>query len=132
MKLARNIPVLLTGAFLLYACGKKEEAAPQATVAQPSDPLALGKEVYMGKGACFTCHGNEGKGDGPAGAALKPKPRNFAEAKWKYGTELEKVKNTIAKGSPGTSMAAYEGTLTPEEIDAVARYVLTLGGKPIQ
>lgn len=118
-------------ALVAVACGKKEE--PKAVETQAAvDPLALGKEVYMGKGACFSCHGNEGKGDGPAGAALKPKPRNFAEPKWKYGFELEKVKNTIAKGSPGTSMAAYEGTLTPEEIDAVARYVITLGGKEIK
>ena len=28
---------------------------------------------------CFTCHGMTGKGDGPAGAALTPPPRDFSK-----------------------------------------------------
>ncbi|MCZ7582047.1 MAG: c-type cytochrome [Deltaproteobacteria bacterium] len=36
---------------------------------------AKGKAVYLQY--CAACHGESGKGDGPAGAALNPKPRNF-------------------------------------------------------
>lgn len=115
--------LLIISAAVLAACGKKPEApAPQA-------PVALsGEAVYNEKG-CVTCHGPQGKGDGPAGAALKPKPRNFADAKWKNGTELAAVIKTIENGIPGSGMAPYKGALTDDEIKAVAEYVRKLGGK---
>jgi mono/diheme cytochrome c family protein len=36
-----------------------------------------GKQVYSQY--CATCHGPSGKGDGPAAAALNPKPRDFTD-----------------------------------------------------
>ncbi len=127
--IAKALMLLGTTALLAVACGKKQEAPAPAPAAEAAD---LGKEVYMGKGACFSCHGDQGLGNGPAGAALKPAPRNFTDAKWRYGTDLASVKNVIAKGSKGTSMVGYEATLSAEEIEAVAKYVLKLGGKAVQ
>jgi mono/diheme cytochrome c family protein len=46
-----------------------------------------GKAVYDGKGACASCHGPSGKGDGPAAAALKPKPRDFAAGTFALDTD---------------------------------------------
>ncbi len=121
--MTKYFPLILSAA-LLTACGKKPEEAPA-----PAAPAALsGETVYNEKG-CVTCHGPQGKGDGPVGAALKPKPRNFADAKWKNGTELAAVIKSIENGIPGTGMAAYKGSLTDEEIKAVAEYVRKLGGK---
>ncbi len=37
----------------------------------------MGKAVYTGKGACFTCHGISGKGDGPHGALFTRKPTDL-------------------------------------------------------
>ena len=59
---------------------------PQASqIIPPVDPktvmtpnpalLARGKALYAQ--TCATCHGAEGKGDGPGGKGLNPKPRNF-------------------------------------------------------
>ena len=39
--------------------------------------IAHGAKVY--KTNCSICHGDKGMGDGPAGMALVPKPRNFVE-----------------------------------------------------
>lgn len=119
--------ILLTmTAFALAAtaCGKKPEAetAPAATAA------VSGETLYNEKG-CGTCHGAQGKGDGPVGAALKPKPRNFADAKWKNGTDLASVIKTIENGIAGSGMAPYKGVLTDEEIKAVAEHVRKLGNK---
>jgi len=37
--------------------------------------VAHGKELFAQQ--CVSCHGVEGKGDGPAASALEPHPRNF-------------------------------------------------------
>lgn len=41
--------------------------------------LAAAKQNY--DTFCSRCHGDSGKGDGPAAATLKTKPRDFAECK---------------------------------------------------
>ncbi len=40
--------------------------------------LAAGKVIY--EADCAACHGPQGKGDGPASAALDPKPADLADA----------------------------------------------------
>ncbi|MDJ0787146.1 MAG: cytochrome c [Myxococcota bacterium] len=45
---------------------------------------AAGKALFAGMGTCWTCHGAEGTGDGPASAALDPKPRNLQEGVFAY------------------------------------------------
>lgn len=56
---------------------------------------------------CALCHGDKGLGDGAAGAALNPKPRNLVEGKWTQGIGKIAHFNVLTKGIPGTSMAAY-------------------------
>ncbi len=47
---------------------------------------------------CSLCHGAGGLGDGPAAAALKPKPRNFADAKWQKTVTDDYLKGVIVNG----------------------------------
>ncbi len=56
---------------------------------------------------CAMCHGNEGKGDGPAGQALKPPPRNMVEGKWTQGAGVMAHYKVIQNGIPGSSMASF-------------------------
>lgn len=69
------------------------------------DMAAHGAKIYAN--TCAICHGPKGAGDGPAGAALKPPPRNFIEGKWTVGGDSIKLFQTIQNGIPGTSMAAF-------------------------
>jgi len=39
--------------------------------------MAMGEQVVTEK--CVLCHGTSGKGDGPGGAALNPKPRDWTD-----------------------------------------------------
>jgi len=49
-----------------------------AVKAETKGDPAAGKEKY--DQICASCHGPGGKGDGPAAAALDPKPRDLSDA----------------------------------------------------
>lgn len=72
---------------------------------------------------CAACHGAEGRGDGPAGAALEPAPTDFHAVERYNGRSLLGLYTTITQGVDGTGMAAYEGTLSQEDRWALAFYV---------
>ncbi|HEY8270384.1 MAG TPA: cytochrome c [Pseudobdellovibrionaceae bacterium] len=89
--------------------GVTEPVFDIATVKEPwvknDQVVAYGKKIFATN--CAMCHGNEGKGDGPAGAALNPKPRNVVEGKWTQGNGAIAHFKVITNGIPGTSMAAF-------------------------
>lgn len=83
--------------------------------------------VDKGKGlyttVCASCHGENGFGDGAAGAVLNPKPRNFHEADgWKNGRKVFQMYKTLEEGIPGTAMPGYN-YMTAEERFAIIHYV---------
>lgn len=47
---------------------------------------------------CTSCHGAQGKGDGPAAVALFPKPRNFTDAAGMSKLSDSTIADTIKKG----------------------------------
>ena len=55
----------------------KEAASRQNPVPQDAAAVERGKQLFAQ--FCAGCHGKNGQGDGPAAAALKPKPTNLAE-----------------------------------------------------
>lgn len=85
-----------------------------------------GRDLYLSQ--CAGCHGDEGRGDGPAARFLYPRPRNFRSQPFKLGGSQEDVHRTVARGIVGTSMPAFAGVLADREIDAVASYVRSLAG----
>lgn len=69
--------------------------------------IAKGKELYNTN--CASCHGAAGKGDGPAGAALNPKARNFSATDgWTNGREFTGMWKTLQEGIAKNGMAAYD------------------------
>lgn len=129
--------VMLVGIITLAACGGSEsssnanENAPLAPV--PSEyaglmnPLgaeaaAEGAEVFRTN--CEMCHGPQGHGDGPAGQALDPQPRNLAELQTEAGDDF--LFWRISEGKPGTSMVAWKGILSEEQIWQTVSFIRTL------
>ena len=92
-------------------------AADQARAAAE----AAGRQVYETR--CTPCHGVGGAGDGPAAAAMEPKPRNFRDPGFWKGRSTEQLRLVVTQGRPGTLMAPFEGVLSRAEIDAVVAYV---------
>ncbi|MEN8161851.1 MAG: cytochrome c [Myxococcota bacterium] len=95
---------------------------------------AAGKKNY--DILCFTCHGATGKGDGPAGAALTPAPRDFSVGDFKFdadknGTAGEDndlklvIKNGAGAYGGNPSMAPW-GHLSDQDIDNIVAYVRSL------
>lgn len=88
--------------------------------------LEKGKAAYTTN--CLSCHGEKGDGKGPAGAYMKPAPRNFATDKFKAGDKVDAVFNTITKGLPNTAMVAF-GYLSEEDRWGLSYYVLSFRKK---
>ncbi len=94
------------------------------------DVVAKGKAVFEGKGTCFTCHGMSGKGDGDAGKALDPTPRDFTNAKFHELRTDGEMFWVIKNGSAGTGMIQYNPTMiNDEEAWQSIHYIRSLKGK---
>ncbi|HEY3270918.1 MAG TPA: cytochrome c [Geothrix sp.] len=96
------------------------------TVMTPNPALlARGKAIYAQ--TCATCHGPDGKGDGPGGKGLNPKPRNFTEnAAWKNGTRIEDIYKTLNEGIKSSAMVSYND-LSKKDRMALVHVVQSLG-----
>lgn len=75
---------------------------------------------------CSGCHGRRADGRGPQALNLKPKPQNLRNAQFvKYLTD-ERMYSSISGGVRGTSMAAFELTLSPNRRWNVIHYLRSL------
>ena len=80
---------------------------------------------------CASCHGPQGKGDGPRAAELNPRPRNYHTDKFRYGALASQIFNTITNGSPGTSMPSF-ALLPAQDRWALVHFVRTQIPNPPQ
>jgi mono/diheme cytochrome c family protein len=102
---------------------------------------AVAGDVAAGKAKydmfCLSCHGPAGKGDGPVGAALNPKPRDFSAAHFKFdadkdgtaGTDADLklvIKNGAAAYGGSPMMAPWGATLSEADLENVVAFVRSL------
>jgi mono/diheme cytochrome c family protein len=124
--------VFTLGVILISACNVSSTPAPTALpvpaeYAGLTNPLGAevavdGEKVF--KTNCAPCHGAKGHGDGPAGAALDPQPKNLADLQANAGDDY--LFWRISTGKPGTSMVAWRGILTDEQIWQTVAFIRTL------
>jgi high-affinity iron transporter len=72
---------------------------------------------------CSACHGPELDGNGPAGAALQPKPPSFKDAAFWKDRDESAVKAAIKNGKPGTAMMPF-AHLPDADIAAIVAYLV--------
>ena len=91
-----------------------------------ANPLQLKAGAGLFAQNCASCHGPGGKGDGPAGVTLSPRPRDLTALNtWKNGTRTSDIFRTISLGLPGTKMSSFD-FLLPQERLALAHLVASL------
>ncbi len=101
---------------------QKEEQGDAALIEQ-------GREIYVGAGLCYACHGNGGEGIPTLGA-------NLTDNEWLHNDgSMEGIVETILSGVPaeksstGTPMPPKGGSsITDDQVKAVAAFVLSLSG----
>ncbi|MFQ5449620.1 MAG: c-type cytochrome [Nitrospinaceae bacterium] len=116
--------------FIFAVAGEKRAAVPASTT-EPS--LEQGKKVYHRK--CAYCHGETGKGDGPAAPFTSPRPRNFTKGQYKIRTTPfgkiptdQDLFDMISHGMPGTTMPAWKH-LSPADRWSLVLYLKSLTKK---
>lgn len=96
------------------------------SIAEMKGDPASGKTIFEKN--CVTCHGAEGKGDGPAAIALNPKPKSFIDPIIVAKPDKE-LFDTITKGRPGTPMTSYEKILSEQQRWDVLAHIRSFGEK---
>jgi len=76
--------------------------------------IAAGKQLYAN--LCAACHGENGKGTvGP----------DLTASTYKYGKSRLDIAKSISEGRPN-GMPAFNGQITPEQVESLVEYILSL------
>jgi mono/diheme cytochrome c family protein len=93
---------------------------------------AAGRALYQQY--CSTCHGPQGKGDGPAASAMHPKPRDHTDGRYMNALSEAHLTTVISEGGAAVQrsplMPSWKGALTPQQIQDVIAYLRTLAVPP--
>ena len=86
--------------------------------------IVLGSEYDKGKAIfeekCMICHGTNGRGNGPAAAALSPPPKDFNKPEfWKQKNVDNIITNQIKNGKG--AMPAFD--LSEDQINAIIYFM---------
>jgi mono/diheme cytochrome c family protein len=89
--------------------------------------VGRGKAVY--EHHCQSCHGPDGRGNGPAGESLKVRPADFHRFRSFLKSDDELLR-TIEHGVVFSPMHSWRGQLTDGEMQDVVAYIRLLSQRP--
>jgi mono/diheme cytochrome c family protein len=90
------LAVSLSGALLALVGLGAAHAGDEKGATVPEPAMKEAKEIFASR--CSTCHGTTGKGDGPAAAALNPKPQDLTNAAWQKTLSDVSIEKIIVNG----------------------------------
>jgi cytochrome c oxidase cbb3-type subunit 2 len=115
--------IILFLSLFAFGCKKGAEEAPETTAEKVSTEQQIvkltakeqgdAKKVY--EAWCSGCHGEKGRGDGPAAIVLAVKPRDFLGESFKIRSTAsgqpprrQDLYDTVTRGLPGTAMPSFQ------------------------
>lgn len=99
----------------------------RSPITRTAATVEAGRAIYRTR--CVACHGERGRGDGPAGVALVPPPADLVLHIPQH-TEGE-LFYYVSRGIPKTAMPAWDAVLSEAERWTVIHYLEELaGGRP--
>jgi copper transport protein len=130
LRLGAGIPAT----FLMIGLGLFAMARPipvsneQANPIPPSgDSVAAGQALFTTN--CVPCHGVTGKGDGPVGLTLNPRPADLTQHAIPGIHTDAQLFEWITNGFPGSRMPAFKSTLSDTDRWNLVNFIRTLAPK---
>ncbi len=121
-----GLVVLLGGGYVYAQEQQSGVTLDVANVRNPIPPdataLARGQAIYASR--CATCHGDDGRGDGPAGLRLVPRPADL-RVHMAAGHTDGQLFYWVSYGVQGTAMPAWKDHLSEQERWEVIDYIRT-------
>jgi copper transport protein len=96
------------------------QGATRNPVAPTRESVSRGHDIYVER--CTMCHGEEGRGDGPFGLGLNPKPADFRVHLAAGHTDAQ-LFDWISHGVPGTAMPHFQDELSETDRWHVINYI---------
>jgi len=99
----------------------------------PERAEATAPKLYAER--CSSCHGPAGRGDGPAGQSLDPRPRDFASAAWQAATTDAHIRDTIHGGGASVGLSSFmpaQPDLSEGQLRELVAYVRAVGARASQ
>ena len=107
--------------------GLNASANRQNPVAPSVEAVDAGRAIYRER--CVACHGDRGRGDGPAGVTLEPKPADLVLHVPQH-TDGE-LYYMISVGFPGSAMPEWRSVLSEMQRWELVHYLRVLAsGNP--
>ena len=116
----------------LAACkGDSKNDAP-ASNGSAAGSIDMEKAQVMFNERCSACHGTDGKGTGPAAAALNPKPRNYSDKAWQASVTDDQLRKVITLGGAAVGKspimpASPDLDEKPEVVNGLVKIVRKFG-----
>jgi high-affinity iron transporter len=102
------------------------KAAPAATSQVTAATLEKGRGIYKAK--CAACHGESGRGDGPAAGVMKPAPRDHTDRAYMSTLSDEDLGKVIQMGGAikGKPLMPSSPDLRGEDLAAIVAFTRSL------
>jgi copper transport protein len=124
---APAVALCAVGLVVYYQSPPQPNSGPVNPIPPNSDSVARGHALYLAN--CLPCHGVAGKGDGPVGLTLNPRPADLS-AHAVPGVHTDgQLYAWITGGFPGSVMPSFKSVLTDDNRWDLVNYVRTLAPK---
>ncbi len=116
---------LVCGALVTVAAAQQPTQGGHARAARGAAPApsccAAGVGLPLFRVRCAPCHGQNGQGDGPAAAALNPKPADLTDTPHRTAVSDSAARAVITGGR--RTMPAFGAVLNARQIDTLVSVV---------